>query len=87
MLRLTPPNRVGEFYGLYGMVGRFSAVSGPVLWSLTTFLVVERGGFAPLTGQSIAILTLLALVLVSYAILRPVSDEPRDWQRLMGAQS
>ena len=28
MLRLTPPDRVGEFYGLYGMVGRFSAVTG-----------------------------------------------------------
>jgi len=79
MLRLTPPDRVGEFYGLYGMVGRFSAVSGPILWSLTTYLVVERGGLAPLTGQSIAILTLLFLVLISYATLRPVSDERRDW--------
>ena len=26
MLRLTPPDRVGEFYGLVWMVGRFSAV-------------------------------------------------------------
>jgi UMF1 family MFS transporter len=30
MLRLTPPARVGEFYGLYGMVGRFSAITGPI---------------------------------------------------------
>src|SRR5262249_30168500 len=36
MLRLTPPDRVGEFYGLYGMVGRFSAVTGPSIWSLVT---------------------------------------------------
>ena len=33
MLRLTPPHRIGEFYGLYGMVGRFSAMSGPLLWA------------------------------------------------------
>jgi MFS transporter, UMF1 family len=87
MLRLTPPDRVGEFYGLYGMVGRFSAVSGPVLWSLTTYFVVERAGFAPLTGQSIAILTLLVLVLASYAILRPVTDAPRDWEQLRRAKT
>src|SRR5262249_55313030 len=42
MLRLTPPNRVGEFYGLYGMVGRFSAITGPLLWSALTYLTVER---------------------------------------------
>ena len=42
MLRLTPPDRVGEFYGLYGMVGRFSAVTGPLLWGATTWLTVER---------------------------------------------
>jgi UMF1 family MFS transporter len=79
MLRLTPPDRIGEFYGLYGMVGRFSAVTGPILWGLTTYLAVERGGLPPLTGQSIAILTLLAMIVVSYVILRSVTDEIRVW--------
>jgi UMF1 family MFS transporter len=86
MLRLTPPDRVGEFYGLYGMVGRFSAVSGPILWGITTYLTVELGGLAPLTGQSIAILTLLLMVVVSYVILQPVTDERRDWVRLAMGQ-
>jgi UMF1 family MFS transporter len=79
MLRLTPPNRVGEFYGLYGMVGRFSAITGPILWSATTYIVVERSGFPPLIGQGLATLTLLVMILISYVILRPVSDAPRDW--------
>jgi UMF1 family MFS transporter len=82
MLRLTPPDRVGEFYGLYGMVGRFSAVSGPVLWSAATYLVVERWGFPPLTGQSVAIVTLLVLVGISYRTLKPVTDEPRNWSAM-----
>ena len=30
----------------------------------------------PLMAQGIAVLVLLALVIVSYVILRPVSDEP-----------
>ena len=82
MLRLTPPDRVGEFYGLYGMVGRFSAVTGPALWGLTTYITVERMGMPAITGQAIAILTLLAMVVVSVIILRPVTDAPRDWVAL-----
>jgi UMF1 family MFS transporter len=74
MLRLTPPDRVGEFYGLYGMVGRFSAISGPLIWGATTYIVVERLGHSELTGQAIAITTLMAMVAVSIWILRSVSD-------------
>jgi UMF1 family MFS transporter len=79
MLRLTPPDRVGEFYGLYGMVGRFSAITGPMLWAATTWVVVERGGASELTGQAWAILALLAMVAWSFVILRKVTDERRDW--------
>ena len=75
MLRLTPPDRIGEFYGLYGMVGRFSAITGPIIWAIVTSALI-KGGATPLTAQGIAVLVLLALVIVSYVILRPVSDEP-----------
>jgi MFS transporter, UMF1 family len=82
MLRLTPPHRVGEFYGLYGMVGRFSAITGPLLWSAIMYVGVERLGFSVLTGQAVAILSLLAMTVISFVILRPVSDEPRNWGAL-----
>jgi len=85
MLRLTPPDRVGEFYGLYGMVGRFSAITGPVLWAATTYVAVERCGLAELTGQGWAIITLLLMVVVSVVILRKVTDEKRDWDALRAA--
>jgi UMF1 family MFS transporter len=75
MLRLTPPDRVGEFYGLYGMVGRFSAITGPVLWWIVVALV-QRAGGSPVTGQAIAIVALLGMVVASYVILQPVSDAP-----------
>jgi UMF1 family MFS transporter len=85
MLRLTPPDRIGEFYGLYGMVGRFSAVTGPLLWGLTTYITVERGGMKEVKGQAFAILTLLAMVMVAFAILHRVTDEKRDWETLKTA--
>ena len=76
MLRLTPPDRIGEFYGLYGMVGRFSAITGPIIWAIVTSTLIRGAGATPLKAQGIAVLVLLALVIVSYVILRPVSDEP-----------
>ncbi len=79
MLRLTPPDRIGEFYGLYGMVGRFSFVSGPLLWSAVMYFAVDRGGLTTLQGQALAIVSLLAITLIGYWILRPVSDAPRNW--------
>lgn len=82
MLRLTPPDRIGEFYGLYGMVGRFSAVTGPLLWSIIMVATVQRGGLPELTGQAFALASLLVMVVVSYRILQPVTDAPRDWNAL-----
>jgi len=79
MLRLTPPDRIGEFYGLYGMVGRFSAVSGPILWGLVMYVSLQWLGLSALTGQALAILTLLSMVILSMVILRKVTDERRDW--------
>jgi UMF1 family MFS transporter len=71
MLRLTPPEKVGEFYGLYGMVGRFAAITGPLLWGL----IVDVWDL----GRPTAVLSLLVWVVIGYSILRGVSDERRTW--------
>lgn len=71
MLRLAPPRYLGQFYGLYAMVGRFSAIIGPLLW-----------GFVVNTldlGRPAAVASLLALLVVGYVILQGISDEPRPW--------
>jgi UMF1 family MFS transporter len=79
MLRLTPPSRIGEFYGLYGMVGRFSSITGPLIWAGTSWLTVSVLGLAPHVGQGIGVLVLLAMIGLSYVILQPVTDTPRQW--------
>jgi len=66
MLKLTPPDRVGEFYGLYGMIGRFSAITGPLIWALVVDVLD--------LGRPAAVLTLLAGVVIAYMILRPLRD-------------
>ena len=79
MLRLTPPSRVGEFYGLYGMVGRFSAITGPMIWAAVTYITIQVLDLLPRVGQGIGVLILLGMIITSYLILRPVTDTPRDW--------
>jgi UMF1 family MFS transporter len=79
MLRLTPPTRIGEFYGLYGMMGRFSAITGPLIWAFVFWLTIGKIGLRPHVGQGIGVLVLLSLIGISYLILRPVTDTPRDW--------
>ncbi len=71
MLRLAPPRYIGEFYGLYSMVGRFASIVGPLMWGF----VVDVLGW----GRPAAVATLLVLVVIAYGILQPVSDEPRQW--------
>jgi MFS transporter, UMF1 family len=77
MLRLAPPDRIGEFYGLYGMVGRFSAITGPATWALVMRITVGHFGMEPHVGQGIGVLTLLLEILIARHILRSVSDAPR----------
>ena len=76
MLRLSPPARIGEFYGLYGMVGRFSSITGPLIWALVVGTLFAGN---PDLGQPIGVLVLMLFIVVSYVILRPVSDARRQW--------
>jgi UMF1 family MFS transporter len=80
MLRLTPPDRIGEFYGLYGMVGRFSAIVGPAMWAEVIHLATGKMNQSILTAQGIAIALLLVMILVSWRILRPLDDSRRAWK-------
>ncbi len=71
MLRLSPPRYLGQFYGLYSIVGRFGSVMGLALWGF----VVNTLGW----GRPAAIGTLLVMVGIAYLILRGVTDELRPW--------
>jgi UMF1 family MFS transporter len=70
MLQLSPPRYLGQFYGLYAMVGRFAAITGPLLWSA----VVDGLGL----GRPFAVMTLALWIVISLAILHGVPNEPRD---------
>jgi MFS transporter, UMF1 family len=71
LLRLAPPRYLGQFYGLYAMVGRFGQIVGPLLWG---FIAVTLG-----FGRPAALFSLVFITLLAFLILRPVQDTRREW--------
>lgn len=77
MLSFAPPQYLGEFFGLHGMVGKLGRAVGPFLWA---FIAATLG-----LGQIAAVLGLLCCLVVSYVILgrlqapaRSASGHPVD---------
>ncbi|NWJ48227.1 MAG: MFS transporter [Chloroflexi bacterium] len=68
MVELTPPERLGEFMGLYNLTGKFSAVLGPVLWGGTLLLFNPNDPKVGNLGYQIAVGTLLAVVIIGFVI-------------------
>ena len=73
LVRLAPPDHLGELFGLYGLVGKGSQVIGQLLYGLTLFALLDALG----TGAyQVAVLSLLVTMAIGAWILRPVSDRP-----------
>jgi len=72
MFRLSPPERLGEFYGLYGLVGKGSSVIGGVLYGLEIYLLQPILGTA---AYSVGLLTLLAAMLFGMYLLEGVPEQ------------
>ena len=71
MIRLSPPAKLGEFFGLYGLVGKGSQVVGQSIYGLLIWLLFDTLGNV---AYQIAVLTLILTMLVGYWLIRPVSD-------------
>lgn len=73
MVRLSPPDRLGEFFGLYGLVGKGSQVVGQLLYGVIIFLLLDAAGNG---AYQVAVLSLLVTMLIGLWLVWPVRD---DW--------
>jgi len=71
---LAPPDRQGEFFGLYSLAGKFAAVLGPLTWGLITSLFA----FMPIGKYQLALGAQLVFVFVGMALLLRVPDPHRS---------
>jgi len=73
MVRLAPPHRLGEFFGLYGLVGKGSQVIGQLLYGVILFLLLDSLGAG---AYQVAVLSLLVTMFIGLWLIWPVRD---DW--------
>ena len=71
LLRLAPPEQVGEMLGLYGLAGKFSAVIGPIAYG--TIVALLLGPLGKVAYQ-VAILSLLVLMVIGFVLVRKVPE-------------
>ena len=74
MVRLSPPDRIGEFFGIYGLVGKGSQVVGQLLYGVIIFVLLDSAGNG---AYQVAVLSLLVTMLIGLWLVWPVRD---DWQ-------
>ena len=75
LLRLVPPERRGEDFALYALVGKLSTGFGPlVLWGGTILVATELAGLSKFDASRAATFVLTGAAFVGYLILRPLAD-------------
>ena len=74
MIRLSPPAQLGEFFGLYGLVGKGSQVVGQLIYGAIVFLLFDALGNG---AYQLAILSLLVTMVIGLWLIWPVSDRWR----------
>jgi MFS transporter, UMF1 family len=85
MLRLSPPDKIGEFFGLYGLAGKFSAVTGPILYGSIVSVLLNAGWGK--TAYQVGILSFLVLMVIGMALLRGVPEPPAEPDEVAGTGS
>ncbi len=68
MSKLTPKEKKTEFFGFYSLFGKSSAILGPLVFGLVSFLS---------GSQAYAILSITIFFVIGLAILKYVNDDPQ----------
>lgn len=71
VLDLSPPEKIGEIYGLYNMGGKFGFILGPLVWGGIVLLFEDLG----ILKYRIAVASLLFFVLGGLYLLRKVPQK------------
>ncbi len=71
LIRLSPADKIGEFFGLYGLVGKASQVVGQLAYGVVVFLFLDTLGNG---AYQLALLSLLVTMVIGLWLIRSVSD-------------
>ena len=71
IVEYSPPEKVGEFFGLYGLAGKAASIMGPMLWGV----VVWALNSTETLKYRIAIIVLLGIVTIAAFLFRGLTRQ------------
>ncbi|MCX6807791.1 MAG: MFS transporter [Patescibacteria group bacterium] len=71
MIKISPPKRLGEYFGLYSVFQRFASIIAPLVWGIITLLLKDRGELK----YQVAGMAMVALLFIGTLMLSKVKTQ------------
>jgi len=71
IVELSPPEKVGEFFGLYGLAGKAASILGPMLWGGVVWALNTTGTLK----YRVAVTVLLGIIIVAAFLFRGLTQQ------------
>jgi len=71
IIELSPPEKVGEFFGLYGFAGKAASILGPMLWGAVVWALDSTGTLK----YRVAVTVLLGIVVAAAFLFRGLTQQ------------
>ncbi len=73
LIELSPPSKVGEFFGVYGLAGKAASILGPLLWGAIVWLFQDTGTLK----YRLAVSALLLVTTLTLFLFRSLQKQMR----------
>jgi len=70
IVELSPPDKRGQFFGLFAFSGKVSSIVGPVLYGTITLLLQDQGTLA----SRVALGSLLVMVVIGLVVHKRIPE-------------
>ncbi|MGK7345278.1 MAG: MFS transporter [Candidatus Nitrospinota bacterium M3_3B_026] len=72
LVRLSPPGRVGEMFGLFNLAGKAASITGPMVWGVIVMVFSPLGGTAQ---YRLAVLSLALFIVAGWLLLSRIKND------------